>query len=462
MAFPSHIYKAYDVRGIYPTELNEDLAYATARWFADMRQREVGRADITLVVGQDMRLSSPMIAAAVVRGLTEQGAHVVELGVVSTPTFYSVVARRGFDGGIQVSASHNPREYSGLKFVRDHAGPVSADTGIVALRDLVASGQLPDVPGVVGTTTSYAGDAALESILAAHDFVGDERYAAVKVVGDTANCVGAPDLDALFATLDKCELDRINWTLDGSFPSHEPDPFQEENLQQLHARVQEVGAALGVATDGDADRVFLVDETGKTVSPVALRSLIAEILLRTHKGATIVYDVRPGRITEDVVRRMGGVPLIVRVGHSFIKQTMLEHDAIFAGESSGHFFVRFPDGVYESPAVIVLMVLAEMARTGKKASELFAPYLVYAHSGEVNFRVTSVAEAIEGMVAHFATRSEVGRLDGVSFDIGDTWFNVRGSNTEPLLRLNVEGKTEEAVAATVAEVRQALTPYLCV
>lgn len=461
MTFPSHIFKAYDIRGIYPAELNESIAYATARWYADMRQREVGRTDITLAVGQDMRLSSPMIAAAVVRGLAEQGVHVVELGLVSTPTFYSAVARRGYDGGVQVSASHNPRDYSGLKFVRDHAGPVSADTGIKTLRELVESGQFPAPAATPGTVTAYAGDATLESVLAAHDLVGEVNFAAVKVVADTANCMGAPDLDALFATLDKCELDRMHWTLDGSFPSHEPDPYQEENLHDLHVRVKEVGAALGIATDGDADRVFLVDETGKTVSPVALRSLIAEIVLRTHTGATVVYDVRPGRVTEDVVRRMGGTPLIVRVGHSYIKQTMLEHDAIFAGESSGHFFVRFPEGVYESPVVIVLMVLAEMARTGKTASALFAPYLVYAHSGEINFRVTGVPEAIEAVVAHFSKRSEVGRLDGVSFDIGETWFNVRGSNTEPLLRLNVEGKTAEAVAATVAEVRDVLNPFLC-
>lgn len=461
MTFPSHIYKAYDIRGVYPTELNESIAYATARWFADMRQREVGRTAITLAVGQDMRLSSPMIADAIIRGLTEQGVQVVQLGLVSTPTFYSVVARRGYDGGVQVSASHNPSEYSGLKFVRDHAGPVSADSGIHTLRDLVASGTLPESAAAPGSITRYAGDAALEAVLAAHDLVGEVNFAAVKVVGDTANCMGSPDLDALFATLDKCDIDRMHWTLDGSFPSHEPDPYQEENLQQLHARVKEVGAALGIATDGDADRIFFVDETGATVSPIALRTLIAEIFLRTHQGATIVYDVRPGRVTEDVVRRAGGTPYVVRVGHSFIKQTMLEQNAIFAGESSGHFFVRFPDGVYESPVVIVLLVLAEMARTGKKASELFAPYMVYAHSGEVNFRVTSVGDATEAVVAHFTSRATVDRLDGVSFDLGETWFNVRGSNTEPLLRLNVEGKSADAVATTVAEVRAVLASFLC-
>lgn len=456
MSFPHHIYKAYDIRGIYPEELDEDRAYRTVRWFADMRSQEAGKKKITLVVGRDMRLSSPMVADAVKRAVKEQGADVVDIGLVSTPTFYHAVASGGYDGGIIVSASHNPKEYTGLKLVRDHAEPVSKDTGIDTLRELVASGELPSPFAAEGMERTLE-DVTLDAARAAYAFMDGEALVEDATIAiDPANCMGAQDMDALFAGT-PARILRMNWELDGSFPSHEPDPLRPENLESLCEKVRASGADFGIGLDGDADRIFFVDEKGAIVSPVATRTLLAEIMLRRHPGATVVYDVRPGKITEDVIRAQGGVPVIVRVGHSFIKEKMIETNAIFAGESSGHLFVRFPYGVFEQPIVVVLLVLSEMARTKKKISELVAPYYRYAHSGEINFKVHHVGDALHMIVDHFSDRGTPGYLDGVSFDFGDVWFNVRGSNTEPLLRLNVEGKNvalvQEIVDAVGALVR---------
>ncbi len=453
MGFPDNIYKAYDIRGIYPAELNEDIAYATARWFADMRSKELEKTEgLTLVIGRDMRLSSPMIADAVIRGFREQGANVIDIGLVSTPVFYFAVADGGYDGGMMVSASHNPAEYSGLKMVRENAIPVSGDSGIMNLRDLVKSGQLPDAFADEGSVEVVDGMTA-RATQYCFDFVGQVEYPKLKVVIDTANAVGAPDMDALFAGL-SCEVERMFWELDGTFPNHEADPFKEENLWQLKEKVAGSQADIGIAIDGDADRIFFVTEKGKVMSPIALRSLMADIMLKKHPKAGIVYDVRPGRTTKDVIEAAGGEAIMVRVGHSFFKEKIIETDAVFGGENSGHFFFRFDHGVYDSIMTTTLLVLAEMASTGKTLSELEAQYLKYAHSGEHNFKVESVADSLEKIKSHFDGRGKFSDLDGVSFDCGDVWFNVRGSNTEPKLRVNVEGETQDAVDAMLTEISE--------
>lgn len=453
MAFPLHIYKAYDIRGIYPEECNEERAYATARWFADMRAKEIGKTrGLTLVVGRDMRLSSPMMADAVKRGFLDAGADVVDIGMVSTPTFYYAVAAGGHDGGATITASHNPKEYSGMKLVRDRAQALSKDTGITNIRDLVASGRLPEPFAPRGTERAEE-NIEIAAAKAAMDFVGIVQYPAIKVIIDPANCMGALDMEALSSFL-PWEVVQMNWELDGSFPSHEPDPYKEENLRALQEKVKACGAQLGIALDGDADRIFFITEKGETASPVAIRSLLSSIILQRHPGAAVVYDVRPGRITEDVIRAQGGTPIVVRVGHSFIKEKMAQTGAVFAGESSGHFILRFSYGIFESSVTVVLLVLAQMAATGKTLSELVAPYGKYVHSGEINFTVPDAAQAIQTIKEHFSSRATADELDGISFDLGDVWFNVRGSNTEPLLRLNAEGESAEAVEALTKEIRR--------
>lgn len=456
MAFPDHIYKAYDIRGLYPGDLNEDLAYRTARWFADMRSKELNKTEgLTLVVGRDMRLSSPMMADAVIRGFTEQGANVVDIGLVSTPVFYYSVAAGGYDGGIVVSASHNPAEYSGLKLVRERSIPVSGDSGIMNLRDLVKSGQLPDAFGKEGSVEVLDG-ATARAAQDCFDFLGQVEYPKLNVVIDPANAMGAQDMDALFAGLN-CAVERMFWELDGTFPNHEADPFKPENLRALQEKVKGSRADLGIAIDGDADRIFFVTETGSIMSPIAVRSLMADIMLRKHPQSTIVYDVRPGRMTKDVIEAAGGEAVLVRVGHSFFKEKILKTGAVFGGENSGHFFFQFPHGVYDSIMTTTLLVLAEMERTGKTLSELESGYLKYAHSGEQNFIVESVPEALEKIKDHFADRGEFNDLDGVSYDLGTVWFNVRGSNTEPKLRVNVEGNEEADVQKIVEEIAQLLS-----
>ncbi len=464
MSFSKKIFKAYDIRGVYPDELDEKIAYRTAVWFADMRKRELGQNKITLVVGCDMRLSSPMIFDAVVRGLVEQGVNVIDVGLISTPSFYFAVAGgdngdgvvgKKLDGGMMITASHNPAEYSGIKLVRTGAVPVSGETGIMTLRDLVETGELPEYLGDVGKVFEKTGIAG-RAVQKAFDFVGVRDFPEMKIVIDTANSMGALDMDVLFEQLN-CELVRMNWELDGTFPAHEADPFKSENCEQLCEKVVASGADLGIAFDGDADRVFFVNENGEVMSPVALRSLLSKIMLVKFPKAKILYDVRPGKITSDVILDNGGEPVLVRVGHSFFKEKMLEIDAKFGGESSGHFFVKFDYGAFESPVTIILLLLAEMARTGNSLSVIENEYKKYAHSGEINFVVKDVGESLEKIVEHFKGRgSGPERLDGVSFDLGDVWFNLRGSNTEPKIRLNVEGESVEVVEGLVGEVRGVL------
>ncbi len=453
MSFPDHMYKAYDIRGIYPEELDEKRAYATARWFADMRFRETGKKEgLVLVVGQDMRLSSPMIAEAVIRGLTEQGAHVVDVGLVSSPTFYVAVADGGFDGGVMITASHNPAEYSGIKLVRDGAEPLSGDNGIYSLRDMVKSGRLPEDPQSIGEVRQEDGWAQ-RAVANAFTYMGEQEYPKLKVVIDTANSMGAPDMDALFSELG-CEVLRMNWELDGTFPAHEADPYKPENCADLMEKVKAVGADIGIALDGDGDRVFFVTELGEIMAPVALKSLLAKLTLDRFPKSKILYDVRPGRKTVDVVKENGGEAIQVRVGHSYFKEKMLETDAKFGGENSGHFFLNFDYGAFESTVTIVLMVLAEIARSGKKLSEIEHSYIKYAHSGEQNFVVKDTNKSIAAIRNHFDAKPNT--LDGVSFDLGKVWFNVRASNTEPKLRVNVEGENAEIVNKTLEEIKSVI------
>ncbi len=456
MSFPDHIFKAYDIRGIYPTDLNEERAYATARWFAHMRGKELEKTTgITLVVARDMRLSSPMIADAVIRGFREQGVNVVDIGLTSTPTFYYAVADGGYDGGIIVSASHNPKEYSGMKIVRERGIPVSGDSGIQNLRDLVKSGKLPDAFGSEGALESKEGmtQAAAEAVFA---YVSASAYPELTVVVDAANSTGGPDMDAIFSQLN-CELVRLNWELDGTFPAHEADPFKPENCVPTQQKVKAIGADFGFALDGDGDRITMVTHEGELVSGVLLRTLLAQIMLRKYPGTAVIYDVRPGKITKDVIEQAGGAAVLTRVGHSFFKEKIIESDGVFGGENSGHFFFAFDYGVFDSITTVVLLVMEEMARTGKSLAELVAPFAKYAHSGEHNFVVKDVAESLATIVDHFKDRGEPDTLDGVSFDFGDVWCNIRGSNTEPKLRVNVEGESQEVVQQLFDELVQVIT-----
>lgn len=438
-AFPDHIYKAYDIRGIYPDELNEDVAYRTARAYAALLSSENPGKQLTVAVGRDMRTSSPALAERVIAGLVASGVNVVDIGLVSTPTYYFAVAEGGYDGGMQVSASHNPKEYNGLKLVRRAAVPVSKDTGIMTIRDIARENSFtkPDHTGTVTTQSGFTEQAVTAEL-------GGIDISAIKpltIVVDAANAMGALDIEALFKVIPGTII-KLNFELDGTFPSHQPDPLDEDNLKVLQDAIAEHGADLGIAPDGDGDRCFFVDEQGQVIRQEILRGIMAKIELAEHPGATVCYDIRPGRITRDMIEAAGGRGVVTPVGHSLIKEVMLKEDAVFGGESSGHYFYKFPFGTFESPVVLIAKFLQFISSEGTSVSAAVQPYRKYFHSGEINSEVADVAAVLEKIKTTFAD-GEQNLLDGVTVEYPDWWFNVRGSNTEPKIRLNLEARSKE-------------------
>lgn len=433
------IFKAYDIRGVYPTELNEETAYKIARAYAQFLRSELKQQDeARVVVARDMRLSGPSLTKEVIRGLREGGLHVIDIGLASAPTFYFAVAFHGYDGGVMVSASHNPKEYNGLKMTRARAIPISGETGIKDIEKLVAGGVFEEP----ARTGSYEERHGVLTEQVAHDVQFSDMRAIkpFKIVADAASAMGAQYLEALFAQL-PCTLVKMNFDLDGTFPAHEADPLKEENLEDLKKRVLEEKADLGIATDGDGDRIFFVDNEGKRIEPAIIRGILAKVFLKDRPGSNIAYDIRPGRITRDMIEQYGGTPIVTRVGHSLIKEQALRDNAYFAGESSGHLFLNMDHGCYEVPMIVTLKLLQEFSESNMPVAEYIRPLDKYFHSGEINSRVQDVKVVI-GEVTRRYRDGEQNSLDGITVEYPDFWFNVRGSNTEPLIRLNLEARSQ--------------------
>ncbi|MBI5732206.1 MAG: phosphomannomutase/phosphoglucomutase, partial [Candidatus Magasanikbacteria bacterium] len=385
------------------------------------------------------------------KGLLEQGLDVVNIGLVSTPTFYFVVSFYGLDGGLLISASHNPKEYNGIKITRARASPLGKGTGMEELRELAEKEDFK-TPAQPGKEERMEG--ALEEQVKFEEKYADlSRIGRFKIAADAANSMGALYLERLFVDLPQIELVRMNWELDGTFPAHQADPFQEKNVADLRKRVVAEGADLGIATDGDGDRIFFIDNEGNILEPAILRGLMARLFLRAHPGAVICYDIRPGKITEDMILEAGGRPSVTRVGHSLIKKQMLETGAVFGGESSGHFFVKFPHGVYEAPMVVILKLLQELTETGRSLADYSRPLKRYFHSGEINFEIEDKEAALARLREKFKD-AELNELDGLTFTYPDFWFNVRASNTESLLRLNLEARKLELVKEKAEKIKK--------
>lgn len=435
MPIPRHIFKKYDIRGLVDREITPELAESIGRAYAKMRKNELDSDEkMTVAVGRDMRKSSVVYQEALMRGLVDSGVRVLDIGLVSTPAFYFGVGHLDADGGIMVSASHNPAEYNGFKITREKAIPVSGDTGILDIADMVEQGEFESAQEL-GSVETIEGIPALAA-QAEFAHAGEHPIRKLKIVADSANGMGAQFLDELFERIDS-DVTRLFWEFDGSFPNHEADPFKPENTEELRTKVMELGADIGIATDGDGDRIFFVDEKGNLVTPAILRGLISQIELRNHPGATVCYDIRPGRITRDMIEEAGGTPSVTRVGHSLIKEQMRETGAVFGGESSGHFFYAFETGTYEGPVAVAAQLMQEMTRREMSLSEIVEPLEKYIHSGEINF----VCEDKQGMMDKLKEKyaeGELNELDGISIRYEDFWFNVRASNTEPKLRLNLE------------------------
>ncbi len=436
------IFKAYDIRGLFPQDITSDTAHAIGVALANFIQSETGKTDPTLVVSRDMRLSGPELHQAVIDGIIATGSHVLDIGLASTPTFYFAVGYLGADGGVQVSASHNPSEWNGFKMVRAKAVPISGETGIYAIRDAIVRGDLK-LSEAKGTITPKSG--ILEALL--YEQTKDLDVAAIrrlKIVLDPANAMGILDLDALFSKV-PATLTKLNYQLDGTFPAHEADPLKPENMEQLKAKVLETGADLGISTDGDGDRVFLVDDKGETLPPELLRGILAQVVLKRFPGARIGYDIRPGRITRDMIEEAGGKSFVTRVGHSLIKEKMLELDSPFSGESSGHFFYKSQFGSFEMPVRMLADFLIWLSQHDQPLSEVIKPFKRYFHSGEINSIVENKDGVFAALRETYQNALTYSDLDGVTFEFSDFWFNVRGSNTEPKMRLNLEAISLEVM-----------------
>ncbi len=438
MALQAKVFKAYDVRGIYPDELDEDGAYAIGRAYVEAFEPKA------IAVGRDVRLSSPAMAQAAVEGATDGGADVVDIGMVGTEILYFAVGHLGLDGGITVTASHNPKEYTGMKIVRRGALPVGGDSGLLTVRDrAVAITDAPrgqtrgQTPGSVSRENVYP--AWSERVLS---FVDPSSIRPLRLVIDAANGTAGLMLEPI---LEHLPIDAIRYAFepDGSFPSHEPNPLLPENREFIVARVLEEGADLGVAFDGDADRCFFVDDTGEFVPGDFITALLAEAILAREPGAPVVYDVRASWAVPDVVTAAGGTALMNRVGHAFIKHRMRKENAVFAGEVSGHYYFR--DFYQADSGVIPMLLMLELvSRSGRRLSELLAPFRErYFLTGELNTPVADIALKLQQLKERFGPEGDVSHLDGLSVMASDWHMNVRPSNTEPLLRLNLEARSRE-------------------
>jgi len=427
------IFKAYDVRGLYPSELDEDVAERIG--WALARQLEAR----TLGVGMDPRPSSPGLVDAFAAGARRAGASVTGFGLIATEMLYFGVADRGLDGGAMVTASHNPPSYNGLKLVAAGALPLSGEQGMPDLaRRVQALDALPEA--AAGTTLAHA-DLYDDYVRHLHGFVDVGSLAPLRVVMDAANGVAGALAPRVFAATPVHAVE-LYFEVDGAFPNHEPNPLLEENRREIASRVLAEGADLGIAWDGDADRCFFIDETGEFVPGDFVTALLAEALLRKEPGAAILYDLRASRAVPDAIRANGGVPLVNRVGHAFFKQRMRREPVLFGGEVSGHYYFRDNHNA-DSGFIPALLILELLARRRATLAELLEPLRRrYFISGEINSTVDDVAAALARIEEGFAD-GEVTKLDGVSVDYERWHFNVRPSNTEPLLRLNLGADSRE-------------------
>jgi phosphomannomutase len=443
MGDPSGVFKAYDVRGTYPDQIDADLCRAIGAAVT----RFTG-ADRLLVV-RDMRPSGVELAGAFAEGARQMGARVTELGMASTDFLYFASGTLDSPGAM-FTASHNPAAYNGIKLCQAGARPIGQDTGLAEIERL-ALGYLEHPPPAGPLAELDHADMLGDYAEHVRAFVDISSLRPLRVIADTANGMGGLVVPLVFGPL-PFDVTVLFGELDGTFPNHPADPIQPENLVDLKAAVLEHGADVGLAFDGDADRVFLVDEKAEGVSGSLTTALVATAMLEKHPGATVLYNLICSKVVPEVIAERGGVGVRTRVGHSFIKETMAETGAVFGGEHSGHYY--FADNFRADSGIIAAMLVLElMSRSAQPLSELLAPFRRYADSGEVNTEVADPAGAVQAVAEHVAGQgASTDRLDGLTVDYGDWWYNLRPSNTEPLLRLNVEAGSESECARHVDEV----------
>jgi len=436
----TNIFKAYDIRGIYPTEIDEDAITQIAKaYVVQIKPRKIA-------IGRDVRTSGESLLEAAREALVGAGVDVVDIGVITTDMLYFAVSNYGLDGGIAITASHNPAEYNGLKMVREQARPISMDTGLAEIRELAIKNDFKtaEKPGVI--TELDIVDDYIAKLLT---FI-DKGLITTKKIVVNPNFGAAGKIVVRLAKELNLELITINFEENGGFPKGRPDPLMEENRRETTELIKKTGADFGVAWDADADRCFFFDETGSFVDGYYEAALLSQIILDKYPKGKIIHDPRLIWATQDLVKEAGGKPLINKVGHSFIKERMRKESAVFGGENSGHFY--FKDFYYcDNGMVPFLLMLQKLCETGKQMSDFVRPLRQkYPISGEINFKVAEVTDKITEIRNKYSD-AMIGEIDGISITYSDWRFNVRSSNTEPLLRLNVEAKTKEMVAQKVAE-----------
>ncbi|MHC4662342.1 MAG: phosphomannomutase/phosphoglucomutase [Planctomycetota bacterium] len=431
------IFKAYDIRGVYPDELNEDMGRRIGNAFVQFLDAK------KIALGRDMRAHSPSIRDAVVEGVTEAGCDVIDIGHATTPLVYFATGFLEVDGSLQVTASHNPGKYNGFKLSREKAIPLSNETGIEVLEQKVGAGEYvkADKKGSVterDVSEDYLGHIASFA----------ENIKPMKFVVDCGNGAVGWFIERLYEKL-PCEMIGLYIEPDGTFPNHEANPLKLDTLVDLQNRVRETGAAAGIAFDGDGDRCAFVDENGSVIPSDLLTAVMAENLLPGHPGSAVVYDLRSSWVVSETIKEHGGVPLRERVGHAFMKRTLRKHDGFFGGELSGHYYFR--DNYYADSGLLAMVtVLNILSRHDKPLSELVTPMKKYSATGEINFEVEDKAGKMKELAETYKD-GEIDYVDGITVQFPDWWFNVRPSNTEPLLRLNLEARTKETMVGKKAE-----------
>ncbi len=448
------IFKAYDIRGLYPDQLNEDAAwkigYASAQFLRSLlRGYERGQVNAqSICVGRDMRTHSEPIARALIKGMNATGANVIDIGMIDTPQMYFAINHLGTCGGVQVTASHNPAQYNGFKISGLDAKPVGENTGLLDIKHIATA--LLHTKGVdTGSVEKY--DLVQDYKQHVLKFL-DNDIKPLKVAIDASNGMAAKMVPALFGDL-PIEIVAINMTYDGIF-KHEPNPLVEDNLTELKELILSSGADVGVCFDGDADRLMMIDEKGESISCDLTTALMVPYFLKDNPGSAIVYDLRSSWVVQEEILANGGTPRRERVGHSFMKKTLRDSHAVFGGELSGHFYYR--DSFYaDSGMVTFAHMLNILSRTDKPVSELIAPLRKYYASGEINFKVEDKDAMIKELKVKYGD-GEIDDLDGLTVQFKDWWFNVRPSNTEPFLRLNIEAKSEDLLSKQLGSLKELL------
>ncbi|NTW90293.1 MAG: phosphomannomutase/phosphoglucomutase [Candidatus Moranbacteria bacterium] len=440
----SKIFKAYDIRGIYPSQIDEDGVYRIGRATAQHLGAKV------VAVGRDVRESSPSLFKELVRGLTDSGADVIDLGLATTPMVYFSAGRLELDAAISLTASHNPGEYNGMKICLKEAVPVGLSTGLAEIRDLAMSGDFAPAE-TVGTVREEDIKPAYYSYFASFAELGDRKF---QVVIDTANAMGILELPIYEQFAGNVSVINLWNDLTKPFTCHEANPLLLETLDELRAKVKETGSALGMAYDGDADRVGFVDEQGEIIPMDLMTALIAREILKKKPGSTILYDLRSSRAVKEIIEEHGGVAIECPVGHANIKRMMRDTGAVFAGELSGHYYFE-ENSVAESSTLTAILLLNLMAESVEPVSEIVAHTKRYVHSGEINSEVSD-KDAVLALLEKKYADGKASRIDGIKIDYPTWWFNVRASNTEPLLRLTLEAETQEAMEEKRDELLQVI------